>query len=90
MQELAESPQSDATYSLVTSTEYVENLEVVQYGLRQVHIDEFGILTQTTLKAISDQKDIVIKLINIFLEEDIDPIHLKDVVEDYIAETFGI
>lgn len=88
--EIAEAPVKTTTYSLISSLEYVEKVETVQYGMEQLYIDENGKLIKTTIANISDEKETVLKLIEAIKEEDVQPSILMDIVENYINQVYAL
>lgn len=90
MIDVTETPVQKTTYSLISSLEYVEKVETVQYGMEQLYIDENGKLIKTTIANISDEKETVLKLIEAIKEEDVQPSILMDIVENYINQVYAL
>ena len=80
-QESQETSEVEQLYILTSTTKFFEGI-----GSRKV----FGIEVQSILKKsvddISSDKNLVLSLLQKLAEEQCSPLHLKDVVEDFIID----
>ena len=63
-------------YSLTTSKAVIEDTEVIVYGIHCSGI--------CSVYAVSTDRDAVLRLVNDFNKYGLDPIHMRDAIEDFL------
>lgn len=82
--------QQTHTYHLIERRDLFEGESITQFGIELCYFDECGHQVTLQIPNISDEIEIVQNLLDRLEGQDVDPITLEYIVEDYLAEIFGI
>ncbi|WMJ23500.1 DUF6514 family protein [Paludicola sp. MB14-C6] len=82
--------QQVPVYSLLVNEGVFEGERVTQFGIEQVFFDNGVTKTITSISDISDEYQVVMDLLNRLEGQDVDPVTLEYIVEDYLAEIYGL
>ena len=69
------------TYCLIPSTVCINNEEIVTYGIATLQ----GNIILDYILDVSDEYNSVLSLAELCTEEELDPIHIEDVVRDFLV-----
>lgn len=70
------------TYCLIPSTVCINDEEIITYGIAALQ----GNIILDYIMDISDEYNSVLSLAELCTEEELDPIHIEDVVRDFLIE----
>ncbi len=81
---------SKQTYTLLSELGFIEEQEVLQYGIQQDYIDNNGVHIKTGIHYISDEEKLVMDLLKRLENQDVAPFTLQYIVEDYLDEIYSL
>lgn len=75
------------TYCLFESIQYIDSLgEKMTYGIQvQKRINNNADLEETIVQDVCSQSEAAMSLFNTILEHNVFPVHLRDVIVDYLS-----
>jgi len=80
--------KKNVRYEMITTNEYVEDSGLVtSYGIRCKEVKESSDMREVIcqdVSGISARPDFVQNLIDKLIRYDVDPVHLKDVIDDFL------
>lgn len=76
----------EQNYEIIDQISYVDDIEVLQYGILQATKWDEETLEEITIENISDDKQNVEDIIQLLKESMVDPITLNDIVYDLLVQ----